>query len=366
VSNVFKHIVLGLFALGVLIFLAKGLPYVLGDQYAEVLPGANLPPGQVDYSRFEILDDKRENPHLTEADLVRQLGEAIGVYQVRTLSERRLWLLSKGSGLVASALEAKKWLEDKPCHINRMREHSSPHSIDLDVKCSTGFFPVRIQEGTYYRPGSSQLRVFFYGDSLTLRQMHVLESLDFPYTLIIDPFKAPRQTFHDLNKLRNAKIMIRLPLEPDNYPYVNPGRHTLLISMSKEAISDVINQAFRQLPQAIGVASSHGSRALNNRAFTHLFLSELESRRAIFLNLLLQENVVAQLCRGRRIHCIEESINLRVRETKEHYIYTKLHRCSRLGEELIALPLSLTSLKAVENLKERARLLGIEIVELNR
>ena len=77
--------------------------------------------------------------------------------------------------------------------------------------------------------------------------------LDLPLTLSILPFAPGSKSIAQRAKKEGREIMLHLPMEPINYPAVDPGDGVLLLSMDKEMILEVLNRDLSWVPFVSGV-----------------------------------------------------------------------------------------------------------------
>jgi len=78
--------------------------------------------------------------------------------------------------------------------------------------------------------------------------------------------------------------MLHLPMEPFNYPAVNPGDGVLLVSMNQETIVEVLNEDLNQVPFVAGVNNHMGSRFTENKEKMLIVLSALKRKQLYFVD----------------------------------------------------------------------------------
>jgi polysaccharide deacetylase 2 family uncharacterized protein YibQ len=111
-----------------------------------------------------------------------------------------------------------------------------------------------------------------------------LLGLDLSLTFSVLPFTPHTQLI--ARKAWNAgrEIMLHLPMEPMDYPAVNPGEGVLLVSMDKEKIVDTMNKDLSQIPFVAGVNNHMGSRFTENEEKMTVVLSELKKKRLYYID----------------------------------------------------------------------------------
>jgi len=103
-------------------------------------------------------------------------------------------------------------------------------------------------------------------------------ALDIPLTLSLLPFAPNSRAIAQRARHVGREAMLHLPMEPINYPSVNPGDGVLLLSMDKETILEVLNDDLRQTPFAVGVSNHMGSRFTENEEKMAIVLEALKKR----------------------------------------------------------------------------------------
>jgi polysaccharide deacetylase 2 family uncharacterized protein YibQ len=88
-------------------------------------------------------------------------------------------------------------------------------------------------------------------------------------------------TVTDIARAANATgraVLLEAPLEPINYPSVNPGPMTLLRRLSAADNAKLLADSLKKTPGAVGVATYLGGGFLNDVGATAAFVDELERR----------------------------------------------------------------------------------------
>ena len=80
------------------------------------------------------------------------------------------------------------------------------------------------------------------------------------------------------------EIMLHQPMEPNEYPKVNPGPGVLLSSMSPDAIIDLLNANLDTIPGIKGVNNHMGSKMTANAPQMRQILSVLKKRDLYFVD----------------------------------------------------------------------------------
>lgn len=80
------------------------------------------------------------------------------------------------------------------------------------------------------------------------------------------------------------EIVLQLPLEPFDYPNVNPGRNTLTVSASPEENLDNLHWALSRITNYTGVMNYMGARFTSDRAAMSPLMAELGRRGLLYLD----------------------------------------------------------------------------------
>jgi polysaccharide deacetylase 2 family uncharacterized protein YibQ len=81
-----------------------------------------------------------------------------------------------------------------------------------------------------------------------------------------------------------CEILLHLPMEPKNYPSVNPGPGALLLSMDKEEIRQILDRDLKEIPGARGVSNHMGSLFTEDYEKMLIVLNELKKRNLYFID----------------------------------------------------------------------------------
>ena len=107
---------------------------------------------------------------------------------------------------------------------------------------------------------------------------------DLPLTFSVLPYAPNTRLIALKAREKGREIMLHLPMEPINYPAINPGNGVLLVSMDKEDISEILNRDLGQIPFIAGVNNHMGSRFTENGEKMKVVLAELKTRGLYFID----------------------------------------------------------------------------------
>jgi polysaccharide deacetylase 2 family uncharacterized protein YibQ len=113
---------------------------------------------------------------------------------------------------------------------------------------------------------------------------NALLELDLPLTFSVLPFTPntrliARKAWND-----GRETMLHLPMEPMNYPAINPGDGVLLVSMDREMILDTLTRDLSQIPFVAGVNNHMGSRFTKNEEKMIIVLAELKRKGLYYID----------------------------------------------------------------------------------
>jgi uncharacterized protein len=103
-------------------------------------------------------------------------------------------------------------------------------------------------------------------------------------TFSVLPYQQYSQEIADLAHARHRQVILHLPMEPQGYPKVKPGKGALLVSMSGDAIQQSLGSAVDSSPYFAGINSHMGSRFTENAALMKTVLGEAKKRHLYFLD----------------------------------------------------------------------------------
>jgi len=111
-----------------------------------------------------------------------------------------------------------------------------------------------------------------------------LLELDLPITFSVLPFTPntrliARKAWND-----GRETMLHLPMEPMNYPAINPGDGVLLVSMDRNMILDTLNKDLNQIPFVAGVNNHMGSRFTKDEKKMAIVLKELKRKGLYYID----------------------------------------------------------------------------------
>jgi polysaccharide deacetylase 2 family uncharacterized protein YibQ len=118
--------------------------------------------------------------------------------------------------------------------------------------------------------------------------------LNIPLTLSILPHSPFGKRISEMARKHGTEIMLHLPMEPNEYPQVDPGKDALLVTMSKEEIADRVSLLLNAFPAARGVNNHMGSRFTTQTAQMGELFEVLRRRGLFFIDSRTTAQTVAR------------------------------------------------------------------------
>jgi len=109
-------------------------------------------------------------------------------------------------------------------------------------------------------------------------------ALDAPLTVAVLPFSPHKQTVLDLARRHGKPVMLHLPMEPEEYPRVQPGPGALLATMTPDELLIQLRRNLQDVPAAVGVNNHMGSRLSQDSARLNQIFSVLKERGLFFID----------------------------------------------------------------------------------
>ena len=115
-----------------------------------------------------------------------------------------------------------------------------------------------------------------------------------PFAVALVPGSPTSGALFRAARAANREIVLHLPLEPINYPQVNPGPGTVLVTMKPAEITGLTRRYLDQAGTVAAVANHMGSLATQDMTVMSAVFRELKRRRLPFIHL---SPVAGAVCR---------------------------------------------------------------------
>lgn len=117
--------------------------------------------------------------------------------------------------------------------------------------------------------------------------------LELPLSFSVLPSGPSTQLVVQKANEKGRELLLHLPMEPKNYPSVNPGPGGLFLSMDSDTIRNVLDQNLRQIRGVRGVNNHMGSCFTEHREKMMIVLTELKQRGLFFVDSRTSKDTVA-------------------------------------------------------------------------
>lgn len=134
------------------------------------------------------------------------------------------------------------------------------------------------------RASEAKVAIVLYGFDDVDEARHAFD-VKIPFAVAIEPGTPLSRDLFRAARDRSREIVLHLPLEPINYPQVNPGPGTILVTMNKARIAQLMKRYFGQAGAVTAVANYMGSLATQDMAVMTAVYGELRRRNLPFLHM---------------------------------------------------------------------------------
>lgn len=111
-----------------------------------------------------------------------------------------------------------------------------------------------------YHDKKPRIAIIFDDMGYDMEVADQLIGLDAALTFSMLPFGPFQQAISEKAHARNREIMLHLPMEPHQYPKIDPGPGALLTSMTPNQITWQLSEDLQEVPYAKGVNNHMGSK----------------------------------------------------------------------------------------------------------
>ena len=192
---------------------------------------------------------------------------------------------------------------------------------------------------------------------------------DLPITFAILPFTPFSKRLAEEAHRKGKEVILHLPMEPQGYPQIRPGKGVLLREMDEARLLRQLSKDIEAVPYITGVSSHMGSRLMEDPEKIRIIFSELKRRGLFFLDSRTTAQTVGlQVARSVGLKAMERNVFIDNSSTEED-IKEQL-------EQLIRLSLSSgkaigighphpSTIKSIKEMIPKMKEKGIEIVPLS-
>ncbi len=299
---------------------------------------------------------------------LERIKKSLTVNKIKKHRKSITWYVSNGIDLPVHTLSFQQSLKKNNCILLTSKENNrTPASLYTTFKCANNKeYALTIKIGDAFTNTIAQLAVVFKtSKSISIENMKLLDELTIPYTLLVDPYEKTETIFYDIKKLNSSfETVLLIPMEPLNYPYVNPGKNALYIHNTSEEIENKLDRAYNKLPKSIGIATINGTRAIVHTKLLQTVLEYTAAKRDLFIDLTRSSRSKAgALCSEYRMTC--PRLRYYTFADIERYLNKNISIAQKKGEHTIAIPLTTKNLKAVKKIISKSSENGVTFVKLS-
>lgn len=130
-------------------------------------------------------------------------------------------------------------------------------------------------------------------------------------TFSIWPSSSHAHKIAHMARKNGNEIMIHMPMQPQGYPKVHPGKDALLMGMKHDQIVQLVDQAFKNVPGAVGLNNHMGSRFTEDIYGMKAVMESVKKHKLFFLDSKTTPNSICpKACAELRVPLYERNIFL--------------------------------------------------------
>ena len=129
-----------------------------------------------------------------------------------------------------------------------------------------------------------RLAIVVFGFGEDVEQSGRFFDLPAPFAVALVPGGKTAAAQFRAARRRDREVVLHLPLEPINYPRVDPGPGTILVTMGPSKIADLVHRYLEQAGSVAAVANYSGSLATQDMTVMTSVFQELRRRDIPFLH----------------------------------------------------------------------------------
>lgn len=282
------------------------------------------------------------------------------------------WTLGRGQTIIVYLLQAKRFIDKMGGQILSMEEIHNDNtafqtanlrilqpdgdSLKLVLKVSDNIF----------RSNASEMAVAFQVTKLTPELIVGLNELDYPYDLLIPPFGMSEGFYPDLDRVKNKELVLWLSMESNKLNKVHNKLRPLRIHHTAEQIKNVIDDAKKLVPNAVGVASRFGEQAVEHKQLLQAILTPTEDNNMWFLDISTNKlSKVGETCKDYKMICKVGTPYNPDNSALDDYIKQKIREATKSGLAVMIIPLTESNLSKVKDLSQKLSSKGTSLINLS-
>ncbi len=182
--------------------------------------------------------------------------------------------------------------------------------------------------------------------------LKTLEEIEGPLTLAVLPNVTFSQAICRRARELKKEIILHLPLEPKNEAEYSLEKNTILTTMTREQIINILNSDFKSTPGLKGVSNHMGSKATEDERLMRIIFTELKKQGFYFLDSYTSKTICKNLSSSMNMPYIQRHVFL---DNDNDYgkIKLQLERLARIAKQQgYAVGIGHDRLKTLQVLKE--------------
>jgi len=112
----------------------------------------------------------------------------------------------------------------------------------------------------------------------------LLMEIDLPLTVAVLPFSPAGEKAVGEASSRGREVLVHAPMEPHDYPQVNPGPGALLTTMNRSELVSTLTRILASVPPARGVNNHMGSKLTEDEGALKVIMAELKKKGLFFID----------------------------------------------------------------------------------
>jgi len=168
---------------------------------------------------------------------------------------------------------------------------------------------------------------------INLNYLDDLLGINLPVTLSVLPGRSFTEESIQKAREKGLEILLHLPMEPDNYPFRNPGKDAIFSFMSDRQIEETVEMGLRSVSCAVGVNNHMGSRITRDARIMKTVLRILKQHRLFFIDSrTTAETLACKLAREMGLRADSRSVFLDV-EPHDAFIQSQVKLLAEKAKE---------------------------------
>ncbi len=123
--------------------------------------------------------------------------------------------------------------------------------------------------------GAPKIAIIIDDVGYDLKTLGIATEIEQPLTFAILPYTPHALECSRIIHNSGHEAILHLPMEPSDYPEVNPGKGAVLTSMDRNEIEKTVRENIKSLPYIVGVNNHMGSKATSDPATMRITLETI-------------------------------------------------------------------------------------------